>query len=273
MSNYVNVNGVWREAWSVSINVNGVWRDSDSLVNINGVMRESFTHEIEEEDIVGFRMVYKRNQTKKHPEFPHLKFNPNLPVITSLTGETPGFMDLNEKGFVFQYERDHVDEEGICVYDGTLYAVLINDALINVCETKDTSGQDDRIPIDIPSISEAWSTNRVQELKIQLQGMLMFDSHGYYMSGWNNLFGKDQFIDTSDYTIKDNKNYIYLNSYNILPISNRNERFNTLSSIGIARDMHTVDVNMVGSYGVLDHTISWISVNDIKKPFVIEVYD
>lgn len=273
MSNYTNVHGIWRETWSTSINLNGAWRDSDSLVNVNGVLRESFIHEIKEEDIIGFRMVYKRNIYKKHPDFPNLKFNPNLPVIASLSGPTVGFMDLNEKGFIFQYDRDRVDEEGIYMYEGTLYAVLINDAIINICETKEYMGQEERVSTNIPGIDEAWSTNRVQDLNIQIQGMLMFDSHGFYMAGWNNLFGKDQFIDGTNYPIKENKNYIYLNSYNILPLSSRDEKFNTLASIGIARDMHSVDINMVGSYGILDHTITWISVNDVKKPFVIEVYN
>ena len=30
---------------------------------------------------------------------------------------------------------------------------------------------------------------------------------------------------------------------------------------------------MIGSYGVLDHTIEFIYVNNVAKPFVIELYD
>ena len=83
---YQNINGVFRETWSVHTNVNGVWRDVDQYVNVNGVYRQLYKHSIEESDIVGFRMIYKRLDSITHPNHPDLLVNNNLPVKMDLIG-------------------------------------------------------------------------------------------------------------------------------------------------------------------------------------------
>lgn len=271
MSIFNNIDSVWREVWSSPVNINGVWRDSDALVNINGVWRQSHKKEISEEDIIGFRIVYKRNPNKIHHLLNHLTFNPNIPASMLLTGDNAGFMDLSPKGVLFQYDNSNPEEEGIIMYEGKLYAVLNNDIVIDVCKTKEYWGDDDRLPSNAPDITEVWATNKINDLSISIQAQLSYESNGFYIAGWNSLFNTTQFIDTNS-SIED-KNKYEMNSYNILPIENRESTFDYIASIGIARDMHTANTNMVGSYGNLDHTIHWITVNGVNKPFVFEIYD
>ena len=268
-----NVRGVFRDTWSVHTNVNGVWRDIDQYVNVNGVYRQLYKHSIEESDIIGFRMVYKRLDSITHPDHPDLLVNHNLPVKMDLTGDTAGNMDTNQKGVVFQYDRTEYEKEGICVYKGDLYAVLTNNEIVNIGLTVSSVIPDTRIP-GIPAVGDAWSTNKLEHLNIEIDAYILYESNGYHMSGWNSLFGKTQFTDPTDFPdTLDYKKIYQLNSYNILPIDSRDELFDSSAYIGIARDMHSDEANMVGSYGVIDHTICEIRVNGIVKPFVFEIYD
>lgn len=274
MSIQHNINGVFRDTWTTHVKINGVWREADSLVNINGVWRETFNHEINEEDIVGFRMVYKFTDTIRHHDHPNLLPNRNLPVNMKLTGEGAGNMDYSQKGVLFQYDRTNIDQEGLCVYKGDLYAVLSNGQLANVTMTISKAVDDIRIPGDVPGIIEAWSTNKIAHLNIQFTGYLLYESNGYSMSGWNSLFTTTQFTDPTKFpdTMDYKKQYL-IDSYNMLPIEYRDDTFDSSAYIGIARNMHSIENNMVGSYGVLDHTITEIRVNNILKPFVFEIYD
>lgn len=273
MSISQNINGVWRETWSTAVNVNGVWREADVYSNVNGVWRENYNIELTEEDIIGFRIVYKLNKNKKHPIHSHLVYNSDLPARIALTGDTAGSMDFERKGVVFEYENTYPEREGIMMYEGKLYAVLKNDQVIDIGQTKEFWSNDDRLPSNAPDITEVWATNKISNLSIQIEAYLLYESNGFYFAGWNSLFNKTQFTDPTLFPDGEDKNIHYMNSYNILPIESRENTFDSIASIGIARDMHMENTNMVGSYGNLDHTIYWITVNGIKKPFVFEIYE
>lgn len=274
MPGWTMINGVWREMWTAMPKTDGVTRSSNIYTKINGVNRVIYQHEITESDIIGFRMVYKRSVTKKHPDFPNLSFNPNLPVIVSLTGDTIGSMDMNYKGILFEYSNERVKEEGIYMYEGSLYALLSNDELVDIPLTKADVGPDDRIPTSIPNGNHAWVSNRVAGLSIQVGYTLTYETFGYFMAGWNSFFSTDNWIDYTNYPDKDrNEKSLPVNSYNMLPIESRESTFDTIAQIGIARDMSSPTNNMIGSHGLLDQTIDNIWVNGIKKPFVIEMYD
>lgn len=269
------IDGVWRPLWSCHAKINGEWRDIGEYTGkIDGEHREIYRHEILESDINGFRLVYKLSTNKTHPMFPHLVTNRKLPVKFSVTGENPG-MNTSVKGVLYQYDKTGY-EEGILMYEGILYAVLNSGPVVNVCLAKDTkvNNDDERFSGTAPDMIEAWSTNKMSSLSIQLNGYLAFESYGYYMSGWNSLFELEHFTDPNKYPINDLTTDVQLSiSRTILPINKRSTTYDNVASIGIARNLTTPDNNMIGSYGILDHTINSITVNDIVKPFTIEIYN
>lgn len=267
-----NINGVNRDTWTVHANIDGVYREADSWVCINGVWRETYNHEIYESDIIGFRMIYKLTDTIRHPDHPDLYPSKELPVTMKTTGSNN--MDYSQKGVVFQYTNEDYDKEGICVYKGDLYAVLSNGQIANVSMTLSKAVEDIRIPGDVPGIIEVWSTNKIANLSIQFTGYILYESSGYSMSGWNSLFTNTQFTDPTKFpdTMEYRKQHL-IDSYKLLPVEYRDADFDSSAYIGIARDMHSIDNNMVGSYGLLDHTICDIKVDGVLKPFVFEIYD
>jgi hypothetical protein len=268
------INGTWREIWGSQTLVNGVWRDNDSYVNVNGMQRLIHRHTLSEDDIMGFLIVYKLSTTRTHEDYPDLKYNENIPTKIGLTGANVGKMDMTQKGVIFEYSNDNPDEEGIKMYEGALYAMLTNESIIDVINPKDSIGYDERVPGITPEISEVWSTNRTSELAITMTGKMSYEDNGYFIDGWNGLFTKIKHLDESYFPDKDYKSHTYnLEKNIILPTMGRNELFNPIAEIGIVRDMHTSVKNMVGSYGLLDQTISSIIVNGVPKPFVIEIYD
>jgi hypothetical protein len=245
MPSLVNINGIIREQKSYT-NINGILRESNSYVNVNGILRESSKRVVKEEDIKYFCFSYLPNRTIKHLDFPNLSYNPNIPALLSTTGENNDTWNYNFKGVEFEYDRRDVTEEGILMYECHLYAVL----------------QDD-YPIDVCCISD------LNDLKIELQATLIYESNGYYIAGWNSMFSTKQFLDNKAKT--EDRDFQYVNTYKILPADDREETYYPVAQIGIARDMYTKGVNMVGSYGLLDHTVHWITVNGINKPFKFEV--
>lgn len=248
MPSYVNVNGVLRES-STAVNVNGVLREPSTYVNVNGVLRESSNTKVTEERIKYFKLVYTVNKKIKHPDFPKLEYNPKIPVRLMVTGEENNQVNLNFKGVELEYDRNKIDQEGILAYDAHLYAILTNDTPIDVC-----------------------CIRNLNDLKIQIQATILYEANGYFVAGWNSLFNTDQFISILPDPWADRK-YKYINSYSILPEEDRDEKYSSIGQIGIARDMHNDGDNMVGSYGLIDQTIHWITVDGIKKPFIVEVYD
>lgn len=265
MPSIVNINGVLRESETL-VNINGVLRQSSNLVNINGILRNSSTNKkISEEDIISFKIVYFPNKNIIHPDFPNLRYNSQIPAKLLLTGDknSIGKINFEEKGVEFEYDRIYPEIEGIMMYEAHLYAILDDETPIDVCSFN-TLEEDQVFNTGIKIGND---------LKIEIQATLVYEANGLYMSGWNSLFNKNQFINSGYNSNDTGKNFYYLNSYPILPILNRENTFQPIAQIGIARDIHNDGNNMVGSYGLLDHTIHWISVNDIRKPFVIEVYD
>ena len=275
MSLMNNVNGVWRKPTAMYANINGVWRDTDQYVNVNGVWRKTYERKIiEESDIKGFRIVYTRITKLKHPDYPDLTINHNLPVKFDLTGEDIGIMNLSWKGVVFQYDRFQYKEEGLLAYRGDIYAELIDEELVNVGLTLPELIPDENRYLGTYPYLDTWNYDRINHLNIEMDGYVLYESNGYQMKGWNSLFNKHQFIDPTEYPdTMDYKKQYRMNSYRILPIESRDEFFDASAYIGIARDMHSADGNMIGSYGVIDHTFNSIRVNGVEKPFVIEIYN
>jgi len=58
----------------------------------------------------------------------------------------------------------------------------------------------------------------------------------------------------------------------LIPHKRRSNDFVPYARIGICRALKPYET-MMGSYGIIDHTIEAITVNGVQKPFSIEVYD
>jgi hypothetical protein len=270
---YNIIDGINRENWLSYANMNGVMRNIDIRTMIDGVWRTSHRYEITEEDITGFRLIYKLNKEKKYPGLDHIKFNHRLPIHFRLTGEDTYGINFRSKGVVYEY--DHIgSEEGIICYEANLYAVLSHDEdrLINVSYGDIVN--EENIVI-IPSIIDSTNINRLYNLTIHIKAYTLYEANGYHINGWNSIFDTYQFIDHSDISqdIEERKRNEQMIPRIILPIANRAETYYPLACIGIARDMTSTEFNMVGSHGVLDHTIDFIEVNGVTKPFSIEIYN
>ena len=255
---YSKVNGVWRKNFETWSKFNGVWRLNNNPFNPNR--------------IIGFKLVYTLNANRIHHDIPRLKYNPKIPHVFKLTGDSIGNLDLTHKGVIFEYKRDETEEEGIVMYEGRLYAILDTDEEYNVClmyGNNDNKQHEDEMVSEFVDIYEA---SVVHDVDIKLTGYVAFEDYGYYFAGWNSLFNTKPFIDKTiqpDKTLYKKK--LDVNLYNIHPMCERDEYFDSVSSIGVARDLETPIYNMIGSHGVLDHTITRISLNGVDMPFIVEI--
>lgn len=272
---YERIDGVWREVWSAHVKIDGNWRDVDISGKVNNNWKNSHKHIIDERDIIGFRLVYKVNPNRIYPKFPELKTNLKIPVDFGLSGNISG-MNTEIKGVVFHYERFGY-EEGIYMYEGSLYAVLENGCLVDVSLTKDTkiNNDDERILTNIPpGVKQVWATNKTKNLLIEIQAHLTYEMSRYYMYGWNSFFDTEDFLydlpNINDNNV-DKKDLKVIESRIILPTTTRLNSFSPVSSIGVARNLK-IEETMMGGYGILDQTINFIKVNGVIKPFVIEIY-
>lgn len=273
MPSWSMVNGVWRETWANYSRVNGVWRANNNYTRVNGIMRRVSMYDVEESDIAGFRMIYIPNRSLKHPSHPHLEFNEMLPIRARLTGDVSGEFTTDPKGIIFEYSNDLPEEQGIYVFEGNLFMVLMDNTLINVGQATDNVGDEWRYDPGIPSISEAWNSARPRNLSIQIDIQMMYEDYGFYIAGWNRCFTSNDHIDLSSFPDEsDHKKSVSLNSYSMLPVYRRESTFIPNAYIGIARDMDSRHANMNGSHGMLDQTIHSIRVDGIKKPFIVEFY-
>lgn len=255
MSIHNKINEVWRNVWSSHVRINGVWRDLDASVKIDGVWRDTYKSMLNPEEILGFHLVYTFLEDKTHPDHPSLHATHDLPVTFDLTGESIGNMDYTEKGVILEYTNDYPYKEGIVAYGAHLYAELLDGLYIDIAD------------------SESWSSSRTSNLDITIMGQTFHNCHGFYTAGWNNLFSTEEnIIDTAELHGDGETSLVRLERYPILPLSSRDENYSPVSCIGIARDMHTAGKNMVGSYGVISHTISHIYLEGVAKPFVVEYY-
>lgn len=268
-----SINGVIRNIPDARSKINGVWRNNvDGFTKINGVWRSTYQQTITPENTIGFKLIYTLNTKRIHHDNPRLKYNPNIPHSFKLTGDTAGQMDFIKKGVVFEYKRHEPEEEGIVVYEGRLYAVLTTGVMVNICNVfgnNDNKTKEDEIVSEFTSIHDVGKLNG---LDIKLTGYVLFEDYGYYFAGWNNLFNTKPFIDQTIYPDKTlYKKRLDVNSYNIIPVHHRDEYFDSVATIGIARDMETPIYNMQGSYGVLDHSITEITLNGTPMPFVVDI--
>jgi hypothetical protein len=194
-----------------------------------------------------------------------------MPIEFSLTGDTSG-INTSTKGVLFHYER-FGDEEGILMYEGRLYAVLKNGCLVDVPSSKNTkvNNDDERVIGATPDTPEAWITNKMRLLTVKLQGRMVYESFRYHMYGWNSLFDTTDFLLQDPYTVDEPYRDIKrIEPRLILPIETQLSTFSNVASIGVARSLTTVE-NMIGAYGILDHTIDSITVDGVTKPFIIEI--
>lgn len=267
------INGVIRDTTESLSKINGVWRENiNGWTKINGVWRDGHNQAINPNHIVGFKFCYTLNKNRIHHDIPYLSYNPNIPYRFDITGETSTTMDQTEKGVVFEYLRDEPEEEGIVVYEGRLYAVLDNGSLVNVSAV--VGNNNDKIHEDelISEFSSIHDLGRLNNLNITIVASVAFEDYGYYFNGWNNIFNTKPFIDQTIYPDKmQYRKTLKLDNYNILPTHIRDEYFDSVSTIGIARDMQTPVNNMVGSYGVLSHTIFSINLNGKDMPFMMAI--
>ena len=265
MAIWNNINNTWRALWTSHVNINGIWRDSDVVNNVNNVWRESHRHELTADDILGFRLIYFMDPNPRHPLTPHLRLNLNLPVRFDTTGST--VMDSSEKGVAYQFWSPSY-EEGILKYDGILYAVLRNGALLNV-GADPIIGDDPRF--SLPNIErESFTSSRLEEgLSICIHG-LTFVQRTYFdheaerdIVGWNRVF-----VNEDNFEIE---NFYPREPRIILPISYRSDNYQPNIEVGIARNISTADNNMLGTNGVMYHTIYSMRLNGDIKPFTVEI--
>lgn len=264
MGIFTRIKGVFRENNNNLVKVNGVFRLVDSSVKVNGVFRDvnKPLKIIQEDEIVGFQLIYKLNKSKFHINFPYLKYNKNIPYVISIINNK---MDLHPKTLLFEFGNNEFEQEGFIVYDANLF-LLTNDNIYNIS--------------NIPTIAngdELRRANMFQNLLIQMNVSYRYELYGYHLFGWNNIF------DGTVFEAHNSPEEIPLSpggrsesikvKLQILPLNGRHKTFFPLTSIGIARDTHTPHKNMVGSRGLLDHTIDNILVNGNKKPFQILYYD
>ena len=310
MNIWSRINDIWRKNKTSYVKIDGVWRSSNVYVNTNNVWRQTYQSEIKVDNIIGFKLIYQLSPEERFPLHPHLKFNPNLPTIFKLTGEDQTF-NTDEKGVIFHYQRGLTPQggnhnaEGIEKYKGSLYVILDTGELINI-----TSNQVDERLNDFSIILrgftfldkhfwhlQGWNSlfniknhwdffdppedgeivkyrtryltgpsetehNTTIELSVNLIPIKK-------VSPW--LGGDRQRL---YFTLRELQNNAY-NEYKeitILPQSERHINYDEYARIGIARNINQPGINMVGSEGLLDQTIMEISVNNIIKPFYIEIH-
>lgn len=268
-------NGVWRDTWANYTRVNGVWRANSNYVRVNGVMRQVYKYDIDEDDLIGFRLVYTLDKERVHPKFPHLKYNPNLPVKIDITGDTIGGLSVDRKGVVYEYFREHPEIEGTKFYVGTLYAIISDGYLINLATVTENIGEEWQYTANIPGGEIAWHSARPRNLCVDIALELRYEDYGYFIGGYNHFMGTDDVMDNygAPPPHDANREVITYEPFSVLPIHKRPETFNGDIAIGIARDNNSKYANMLGNHGILDQTIHRIMVNGLRKPFIIEVYD
>lgn len=278
---HVNINGVQRRVINAYANINGVWRSSSTYVNIDGVYREIDDFSITENKIIGVKIAYISNHNPKYNDLPHLKYNPKIPASLSATG-TSKSMDKTPKGVTFQYTNklepdqlyDEEDQEGILLYQAHLYALLVNGLVVDITSTKDVIGWESRHPITaIPGTAESWSINKMNNLHIQVYTKLGYVVNGVNTEGWNRILTETNYIGTLDPYNQFDEFVLPPDFIDVLPIEKRSEDFYELAEIGIARDLHTRDRNMVGSHGYFTHQWVKVTINGVDKPFSVDIYD
>jgi hypothetical protein len=275
MPTYEKVNGQWREIWSAHVKVDGFWRDIDLRPHINGDWTPTHRHTIVSDDVKAVRIIYSRNDEIKHPLFPNMKTNLNMPITTVVSGTDGKAYSMYPKGIILNYERFGY-EEGKLLFEGRLYLELMNGCFIDVAGTTDTwfNNKDERRKGPTSEIKEVWTTNRIKEMDIRMKYYTLYEAFRYNMYGWNSFFSNQHFLpenprieDASDRKKFNPDKPIILN-----PKKDRPSDFVPYTLIGICRALKPYET-MTGAYGIIDHTIEEITVNGVKKPFSVEIYN
>ena len=252
MSERINVNGVFREPPEVASLINGVWRKHKKIfTNINGVFRNIYQKEEKPFVCKGFILRYKLNKFRKHPDFPNLKYNKNIPVNFQLTEDTRLNNDITPKSVIFEYNNQNYPQEGTVMYEGHLYIITLANEEIDVGE----------IPVD----------SRLHDQNITVSYETIDENYGYEVHGWNSIFSTNQFLHSSGKPDVINQHHDRINDRILHPIWKHGSDSNATCDIGIVRDMTHPDKNMIGTRGHLTHTIYDIKFNNESKPFIIEI--
>jgi hypothetical protein len=275
MATYEKVDGVWREVWSAHVKVNGEWRDIDIRPRVQGDWKMAHRHVLMSSDIKAIRMVYSRNDTIKHPLFPNMKTNLNMPVTATVSGTDAGVYSMYPKGIILNYEK-FGSEEGKMLFEGHLYLELMNGTFIDVAGTKDTkkNNDDSRRKGPTNEIKEVWSTNRIKDMSIQMKYYTLYETYRYNMYGWNSFFSTKDFLPENPLIedASDRKKYNPGKPLILIPNKSHADDFVPYALIGVCRVLKPYET-MIGAYGILDHTIEEVTVNGVKKPFSVEIYN
>lgn len=267
---FINVNGEPRRVSNIYANIDGDWRSTTVFANIDGsfTMIDDFC--ITEEMITGFKIIYVSDHDAIHTALPNLRYNPNIPASLSLTGQSSE-MDTEHKGVIFQYTNDNEpdqisnnEQEGILKYQARIYAILRTGLIIDV-----TSANDDMVQ---PRSTEKYNSNRLGNLDIKICMKIGYVVNGIHTDGWNSLFDTSNHIGNLSQGHEFEQAESPAEYISIFPSSNRKDSFSEVAEIGIARDLHTPDKNMIGSHGNFTHDYSEILVDGVSKPFSIEIY-
>jgi len=269
----VKVNGEDRKLWSAHVKVDGIWRDTDIDSKVHDRWNMNHKHEITEKNIIGFRLIYKPVTHIFSDVIPYLKHNRNLPVKFSITGVNND-MSLDSKGVKYFYTTEDVKvamEEGILLYGGALYALIDSGETISVSTAKDTmvNNDDERIRPG-NDVEEAWITSRAKFLNITVLGYTKREQSGNFF-GWNSFFDMDDESLDVNFPSMDHPDKVRYRT--MLPISDRHDTYREIALLGISRNISQVHHNMLNSHGVIDHTLTAVTVNNVKKPFKVEIFN
>jgi hypothetical protein len=276
MSMFNKIDDKYRLTSSVSVKIDYQWRDANIYTKINNEWKLIHKNKIAASDILGFKLIYRVNKNKTWDTIPRLKYNPKIPASLSISNSIN--MDFLEKGIVYQY-RYEVDnyEEGILYYEANLYAVTYHGLLVNM-------SSDDTTPIE-EGILSVHDTDRMDNMTLDITGHMFYNSNGFQINAWNSFFDINQFTDIIDigsegFDTRPEDNGVYKEDETnhqqfvnriIFPIKKRSSTYSPFASVGIARNTMTAGYNMLASYGTLDHTITFMKLNGITKPFMIEI--
>jgi len=216
---YCNINGVFRQAPEVSSKINGIWRKHKKIFEkLNGIFRKVYDDEghLDTFIVKDFIVRYKLNKFRKHPEFPNLRYNKNIPHNFQLSGESVNELDLSPKSVIFEYNNQNYNEEGLLMYEGNIYLRTISNEEIDIGE----------IPIDY----------RLFEHDITISCETVDENYGYEIHGWNSIYSSEQFLHSSGIPNVINQYHNRVNDLIISPEWKRNENYNTTLDIGIARE-------------------------------------
>lgn len=270
---FVNINNEPRVVSNVYANIGGVWKPTTVFANIDGSFTVADDFCITKENVDGFKIIYASDHNATYEELPHLKYNPKIPASLTLTGVSAG-MDLQQKGVFFQYSTDNEpdqinrnEQEGILKFYARIYLLLKSGIVVDITSAKNYNGYDPDTSV------EKANFNRLGNASIQVRYNLRFKVNGINTDGWNSVFSTTNHIGNLRPGYEYDHEELNSMTINISPENKRERDYHKIAEIGIARDLHTPDRNMIGSYGNFTHTYESITIDGVRKPFLIEIHE